>query len=161
MCAEPVDEWNSSWKVDDARYRIYLFDGPGYAVTTIDVLDASVEEALGAALIESGNNRRLWSLAPVYDDGDGAGLGLVWLSGNDYNLPPDPRWDSAAYWRARGGMQSRYLMARAQVGELVVSPSGERSLHMFPEWSVNLLLWESFTDNYPVARGALLLSAEL
>ena len=96
----------------------------------------------------------------MHDDG-GAGRGLVWLSGNDYNWPPDPRWDSAKYWRARGAMQSRYLMARAQAGEPVVLPSGERSIRMFPEWSVDLPLWESFTDNYPVARGALLLSADL
>ena len=37
MCAELIDERDSSWEVDNARYRIYLFDSPGYAVTTIDI----------------------------------------------------------------------------------------------------------------------------
>lgn len=160
MRAEPADERDSSREVDNARYRIYLFDGPGNAVTTIDVLETSVEEALDAALVESGNNRRLWSLALVHDDG-GAGRGLVWLSGNDYNSPPDAWNDSASYWRSRGGMQSRYLLARSLAGEPVVLPTGVRSIRMFPEWSVDLPLWESFTDNYPVTRGVFRLSADL
>jgi hypothetical protein len=58
-------------------------------------------------------------------------------------------------------MQSRYLLARAHAGERVVLPTGERSIRMFPEWGVNLPLWESFTDHFPVERGALPLSAAL
>lgn len=156
-----VDERDSTWEDDSARFRVYVFYGAGNAVRTDDIVNATIEEALEAARIFAEGDRRLWSLALVYGDDSRSGRGLVWLSGNDYNSPPRPFNDSAAYWRARGAMQSRYLMARAHAGEPVVLPTGERSIRMFPEWSVDLPLWEDFTDNYPVERGSLSISTEL
>ncbi len=44
-----VDERDSTWERDDARYRLYVFEGPGNAVTTFDIVDATVEEALESA----------------------------------------------------------------------------------------------------------------
>ena len=46
-------------------------------------------------------------------------------------------------------------------GEPVLLPTGERSIRFFPEFGVDLPLWESFTDNYPVERSALPLPLEL
>ena len=40
MRALEVDERDSSWEMSDARYRLFVFDGPGNAVTTIELLDA-------------------------------------------------------------------------------------------------------------------------
>ncbi len=159
MHAFEVDERDSSWESDSAVFRIYVFEGAANAVSTFDVVDATVEEALEAARVQSDDNRRLWSLALVHNDGR-AGRGLIWLSGNDYNDVPSPV-ETAAYWRARGTMQTRYLQARSLAGESVVLPTGERSIRMFPEWSVDLPLWESFTDNYPVARGSLAVPGDL
>ncbi len=155
-----VDERDSSWEIHEARFRVYVFMGAGNAVNTIDLAHGTIEQVLDEARYLAGGNRHLWSLALVHDD-PGQGRGLVWLSGNDYNLPPEPRNDSAAYWRARGAMQSRYLMARVQAGEPVVLPTGERSIRMFPEWSVDLPLWEDHSEHYPVERGVLPLSAAL
>ncbi len=154
-----VDERDSSWENDAPRFRIYVFEDAENAVSTFDLLGATVEEALEAARVQSGNDQHLWSLALVHDDGR-AGRGLVWLSGNDYNDNP-AQVDDPNYWRARGAMQNRYLRARAQAGEQVVLPTGERLIRFFPEWGTDLPLWESFTENYPVERSALPLPATL
>lgn len=159
MRMHEVDERNSLWEIDNPRFRIYVFEGAANAVSTFDVVDASIEEALEAARVQSQGDRHVWSLALVNDDGR-SGRGLIWLSGNDYNDNPAPL-DDANYWRARGTMQNRYLMARAQAGEPVVLPTGERLIRFFPEFGVDLPLWESFTDHYPVERGALSLLPEL
>ncbi len=159
MRVNEVDERDSSWEIDAPRFRIYVFEGAANAVSTFDIHDVSVEEALDAARVQSGHDQHLWSLALVHDDGR-AGRGLVWLSGNDYNDNPAPV-DDANYWRARGAMQNRYLRARAQAGEPVVLPTGERLIRFFPEWGTDLPLWESFTENYPIGRGGLPLPAEL
>jgi len=159
MRVNEVDERDSSWEIDTPRFRIYVFEGAANAVSTFDVVDATVEEALEAARVQSRSDRHVWSLALVHDDGR-SGRGLIWLSGNDYNDNPVPL-DDANYWRARGTMQNRYLMARAQAGEPVVLPTGERRIRFFPDYGVDLPLWESFTDNYPVERGALSLPTEL
>ena len=155
-----VDERDSSWEIDEARFRVYVFYGASNAVATTDILSATVEEALEAARILAEGDRHLWSLALAHDD-DAMGRGLVWLSGNDYNDFPRAYSDTAAYWRHRGTMQERYLMARAQAGEPVVLPTGERSIRLDPEWGVDLPLWEQFTDHYPVMRGELPLGYSL
>lgn len=160
MRAFAVDERDSQWEDDAPRFRVYVFEGAKNAVTTTDVVGATAEQALEAARALALDDRHLWSLALVRDDGR-MGRGLVWLSGNDYNDTHSSADETAAYWRARGAMQTRYLMARDRAGEPVVLPNGERSIRVFPEWSTELPLWESFTDNYPVARGALSLSGDL
>jgi hypothetical protein len=159
MRMHEVDERDSSWENDAPRFRIYVFEDAENAVSTFDLLGATVEEALEAARVQSGDDRHLWSLALVHDDGR-AGRGLVWLSGNDYNDVP-PSVDEASYWRARGVMQDRYLSARSRAGDAVVLPTGERLIRFFPEWGADLPLWESFTENYPVKRSALPLPATL
>lgn len=155
-----VVERDSSWEIDEARFRVYVFYGARNAVATSDILNATVEEALEAARNLAEGDRHLWSLALAHDDGQ-SGRGLVWLSGNDYNDFPRTYSDTAAYWRHRGTMQARYLMARAQAGEPVALPTGERSIRLDPEWGVDLPLWEQFTDHYPVKRGELPLGSRL
>lgn len=157
MRAVEVDERDNNWWRDDARFRVYVFIGSGNAVATTDLLGASVDEALEEAAILAEDNQRLWSLALVHDDPQ-HGRGLIWLSGNDYN---DDHTFTSAYWRARALMQDRYLMAKVRRGEEPVLPSGLRVIRMFPEWTVALPLWESFTDNYPVEPGALGLANKL
>jgi hypothetical protein len=154
-----VDERDSSWEIDTPRFRIYVFKGAANAVSTFDVVDATVEEALEAARVQSEGDRHLWSLALVHDDGR-AGRGLTWLSGNDYNDVP-AAVETDAYWRARSTMQNRFLIARSRAHEPVVLPTGERAIRFFPEYGVDLPLWESFTDNYPVERGELSLPLQL
>ncbi len=155
-----ADERDSAWEIDTPRFRIYVFEGPQNAVTVSDVVDANVEQALEAGRALSGKDSRLWSLALVQDD-ERRGRGLIWLSGNDYNDSSPPDVDAAAHWSARGAMQNRYLMARAHAAEPVVLPTGERVVRFFPEYGVDLPLWESFTENYPVERGVLFLPTEL
>lgn len=155
-----VDERDSSWEIDEARFRVYVFMGAANAVATTDVLSATVEEALEAARNLAEGDRHLWSIALAHDDG-AMDRGLVWLSGNDYNDYPRADSDTAAYWRHRGTMQGRYLLARAHAGEPVVLPTGERSIRLDPEWGADLPLWEQFTDHYPVKRGALPLGGRL
>lgn len=155
-----VDERDSSWEIDEARFRVYVFSGAGNAVTTFDFVHATIEQALDEASYLAGRDKHLWSLALVHDDPE-SGRGLVWLSGNDYNDYPRADLGTAAYWRHRGKMQSRYLNARVQAGEPAVLPTGERSIRMFPEWSVDLPLWEDHTEHYPVEPGVLPLSTAL
>lgn len=159
MRMQEVDERDSSWEIDAARFRIYVFEGAANAVSTFDLLGATVEEALETARVQASDDQHLWSLALVHDDGR-AGRGLVWLSGNDYNDVP-PSVDEASYWRARGAMQDRYLAARSRAGDPVVLPTGERVIRFFPDFGVELPLWESFTESYPVERGTLPLSPSL
>ncbi|MCG7415429.1 hypothetical protein MHK74_12805 [Microbacterium aurum] len=151
-----VDERDSAWERDDARYRVYVFEGAGNAVTTFDLEGATVEEALETAAAMSGDDERLWSLALVEDDARGL-RGLIWLSGMDYNDPPG----SAREWQRRRQMQDRYLLARSRRGETNVLPNGLRLIRMFPEWVTGWPLWESFSDEYHLTGSDLGLSPEL
>ena len=153
MQGGPVDERDSLWEDDAPRFRLYTFRGAGNAVTTLDLWDCSVEEALDAGE-QAGVDGCLWSLALVH--GTGSQRGLVWLSGYDYN-------DTARtpqQWRMRRQMQDRYLAARARAGEPVTLPNGLRVIRMFPGWA-DSPLWASFTDSYVADPAALGLSPDL
>lgn len=151
-----VDERDAAWERDDARYRIYVFEGPGNAVTTSDLEDATVEEALESAVALSNGDEKLWSLALVENDARGLRR-LIWLSGMDYNDPPG----SAREWRRRRQMQDRYLMAMRHRGESLILPNGLRLIRVFPEWVSGWPLWESFSDEYQLTGPDLGLTPEL
>ena len=142
--------------VNDAHYRIYIFEGAGNEVTTFDLEGATVEEALEQASAMSGADERLWSLALVENDARGL-RGLIWLSGMDYNDPPG----SAREWQRRRQMQDRYLLARSRRGESNVLPNGLRLIRVFPEWVSGWPLWESFSDEYHLTGPDLGLSSDL
>jgi hypothetical protein len=151
-----VDERDSTWERDDARYRVYVFEGAGNAVTTVDILDATIEEALETATAMSNDNEQLWALALVENDTRGL-RGLIWLSGMDYNdTPSSPR-----EWMRRRQMQDRYLMSRATRGLETVLPNGLRVIRVFPEWGLGWPLWESFSDEYRLTGDDLGLSPAL
>ncbi len=151
-----VDERDSTWERDDARYRIYVFEGPDNAVTTFDLADATIEEALQTGLAMSNGEERLWSLALVETDARGL-RGLIWLSGMDYNDAPG----SASEWRRRRQMQDRYLAAKRLRGEPPALPNGLRLIRVFPEWVSGWPLWESFSDGYQLTGPDLGLTSEL
>lgn len=152
----PSNERDSTWERDDARYRLYVFTGPDNAVTTTDIVEATIEEALDCASALSEGDEHLWSLALVENDARGM-RGLIWLSGMDYNDPPGtPR-----EWQRRKQMQDRYLSARNRRGEPVVLPNGLRLIRVFPEWVSGWPLWESFTDAYRLTGADLGLTPEL
>ena len=151
-----VDERDSTWERDDPRFRVYVFKGAGNEVTTLDILDATIEEALEAAMALSHGDKHLWSLALVEQDPRGM-RGLIWLSGMDYNDPPG----TASEWQHRRQMQNRYLAARGRAGEAPVLPNGLRSIRVFPEWVAGWPLWESFTDAYRLTGSDLGLSQTL
>lgn len=156
MRAEYSDERDAAWERDDARYRLYLFEGADNAVTTIDILDASIEEALESAEVESRHDELLWSLAMVETDSRGL-RGLIWLSGMDYNDPPG----SPREWDRRRQMQQRYLAAKARRGIPPTLPNGLRVIRVFPEYQSGWPLWESFTEDYLLTGHGLGLSPEL
>jgi hypothetical protein len=151
----PVDERDSGWESHEPRFRLYVFDGAGNAVTTWDITEASIAEAQDMARLASEDDARLWSLALVNDAGERRGL--VWISGMDYNDAPA----TAREWRARAEMQDRYLRARAGRGEPLVLPDGLRVIRLFPEWIDGWPLWESFSDEYNLTAADLGLSAGL
>lgn len=151
-----VDERDSAWERDDARYRIYTFEGAANAVTTFDLEGATLEEALETAAVMSGDDERLWSLALVEEDARGL-RGLIWLSGMDYNDPPD----SGREWQRRRQMQDRYLLARSRRGDSNVLPNGLRLIRVFPEGVSGWPLWESFSEDYHLTGSDLGLSSEL
>jgi hypothetical protein len=138
-----VDERDSTWERHDPRFRVYVFEGPGNAVSTIDVLDATVEEAFESAIALSRGDERLWALALISEEPPRS-RGLVWLSGMDYNDAPS----NAQQWRLRKQMQNRYLSAKDRRGVAPVLPNGLRVIRMFPEWASGWPLWESFTGAY-------------
>lgn len=152
----PSDERDSTWERDDARYRLYVFTGPDNAVTTTDIVEATIEEALDCADALSEGDAHLWSLALVENDARGM-RGLIWLSGMDYNDPPD----SPREWQRRGQMQDRYLRARRRRGEPVVLPNGLRLIRVFPEWVSGWPLWENFTEDYRLTGADLGLTDSL
>lgn len=125
-------------------------------MTTVDIVDATIEQALESAVALSHGNAKLWSLALVENDARGL-RGLIWLSGMDYNDPPE----SARDWQRRRLMQDRYLMARRQQNLPVVLPNGLRVIRVSPEWATAWPLWENFTDAYARTGPELGLSAEL
>lgn len=156
MRAVYVDERNSTWERDDARYRIFVFKGTDNAVTATDLTDATVEEAVEAAQALSEKDAHLWSLALIEDDARGL-PGLLWLSGMDYNDPPD----TPQGWRRRRQMQDRYLMAKSRAGQPLLLPNGLRLIRMFPEWVSGWPLWESFTEQYRLEAQDLGLTSAL
>jgi hypothetical protein len=152
----PADERDSTWERDDARYRLYVFKGPDNAVTTIDVVEATIEQALDSAMALSNGDEHLWSLALVENDARGM-RGLIWLSGMDYNDPPSTAWE----WQRRRQMQDRYLIAKNRRGEQTVLPNGLRVIRVFPEWVSGWPLWENFTEGYRRTGPDLGLTREL
>jgi hypothetical protein len=152
----PVDERDSAWERDDARYRLYIFEGPDNAVTTIDIVEATVEQALESALAMSNGDQHLWSLALVETDARGL-RGLIWLSGMDYNDPPTTPWE----WQRRRQMQDRYLIAKSRRDVATVLPNGLRLIRVFPEWVSGWPLWENFTAEYRLTGPSLGLTPEL
>jgi hypothetical protein len=152
----PVDERDSTWERDDARYRVYVFKGADSAVTTVDLVDATIEDALKSAFALSSGDEHLWSLALVENDSRGM-RGLIWLSGMDYNDPPS----SGREWQRRRQMQDRCLRARSQRGEPALLPNGLRLIRVFPEWVSGWPLWENYTEDYRLTGPALGLSHEL
>lgn len=151
-----VDHRDSTGERHDPRFRIYVFTGAGNAVTTTDILDASIEEALEAARVASRDNEHLWALALIDEDSRGL-RHLVWLSGMDYNDVPS----TVDEWRLRRQMQNRYLMAKHRRGLEPVLPNGLRVIRLFPEWGHGWPLWESFTDRYRLSGADLGLSDPL
>ncbi|SDH56276.1 hypothetical protein [Microbacterium pygmaeum] len=151
-----VDERDSTWERDDARYRLYVFTGSDNIVTTTDIVEATIEQALESALAMSNGDEYLWSLALVETDARGM-RGLIWLSGMDYNDPPTTAWE----WQRRRQMQDRYLMAKSRRGPAPVLPNGLRLIRVFPEWVSGWPLWENHTDEYRLTGPSLGLSPEL
>lgn len=160
MRIEASDHRDSAWERHETHFRVFLFEGADSAVTTFDIVEATVEQALEAARMLSEDNAKLWSLALVHDeiaDGDAGPRGLVWLSGLDYHDQPE----TAHQWHLRGQMQNRYLSAAAQRGDAPLLPNGLRVIRLFPEWAGGLPLWESFTDHYRISPEHLDLSDHL
>lgn len=155
MRAVEVDERDSSWELDEPRYRLYIFDGPGNAVTTIDLVDAELKDVEWSARSLAGDTK-LWSAALVVDDSQ-KGRGLIWLIGGDYNSPPR----SAREWRMRDEMQDRYLSNRSLKKLPLALPDGRRVIRLFPDWGREWPLWESFSESYTLSAEDLGLSPGL
>lgn len=151
-----VDERDSTWERDDAKYRVLVFRGHDNAVTAMDLEDATIEEALEAARALSESDAHLWSLALVERNSRGL-PGVVWLSGMDYGDPPRTPQE----WRRRAQMQTRYLSAKVRSGQPPLLPNGLRLIRMFPEWVSGWPLWESFTEQYRLEASDLDLSSAL
>ncbi|WP_350350972.1 hypothetical protein ABS642_16485 [Microbacterium sp. A8/3-1] len=151
-----VDKRDSTWERDDPRFRIFVFKGAVDEVTAVDLVDATLDEAMDGARAFSNGDRDLWSMAIVDDDSRGA-RGLIWLSGMNYNDTPV----TARQWQLRRQMQSRYLSARTRRGLQPLLPNGLRLLRVFPEWASGWPLWEDFTDGYRFDVGSLDISPEL
>lgn len=149
-----VDERDSSWESLAPRYRMYVYEGAGNAVTTLDFEGARYADVVSAGAIAD-RDGRLWSAAMVIDDSQGRGL--VWITGLDYNDRPV----TSAEWAARREMQDRYLSARSLAGAPVVLPDGRRLIRMFPDHGHRWPLWESFTDAYAIDPDDLALSDSL
>jgi hypothetical protein len=156
MRGELVPDGDVAWERDDPRFRVFVYAGVDDSVRAVDLLDADSHDALESAKPLSNGDRDLWALALVVDD-TVDGRGLVWLSGTDYRREPM----TAAQRRGRREMQDRFLRERSRRGEPVVLPNGRRLIRMFPEWSVDLPLWESFSENYPATAAALGLADDL
>ncbi|MFE5409333.1 hypothetical protein [Microbacterium sp. NPDC056569] len=150
-----VDERDSSWESHEPRYRIYVFDGAGSAVTTVDLVDASLKDVEWSATTLAGDDR-LWSVALVVDDSV-HGRGLIWLVGGDYNSPPK----SPREWRMRAEMQDRLLSHRSRKNLPLTLPDGRRVIRLFPDWGREWPLWESFSEQYTLDAEDLPLSREL
>lgn len=145
-----MDERDSTWERDDPRFRVYVFAGPGNAVSTVDVLDATIEQALESARTLSKGDECLWALALVDDHSRGS-RGLIWLSGMDYHDIPTTSVD----WQRRRQMQDRYLKDKRRRGLACKLPNGLRVIRVFPEWVTGWPLWESFSEDYRLTGPAL------
>lgn len=130
------------WEDHHARFRLFVFDGPGNAVVALDFVDAQIDEVLEAAR-SAGDHDKLWSIALVVD-GPEADRGLIWVSGMDYNDTPTTDAES----RSRAKMQDRYLMSKAARGETPLLPDGRRVIRVFPDHGHRWPLFENFTDQY-------------
>lgn len=155
MRAIRVDERDSTWERDDPRFRVDMFEGAGNGVTTVDVPDATIEQALESALALSSGDEHIWALALVDDDSRGM-RGLVWLSGMDYNDAPSAPHD----WQRRRQMQDPVPDGEAAVGAPVL-PNGLRVIRVFPEWGSGWPLWENFTEDYRLTGSGLGLTGPL
>lgn len=157
MRIEPIDAARAGRQRFDARYRLFVFEGPSATATTLDLHDASLEDALDMAARVSGSDERLWSLALVEHDDETRSPRLTWLSGMDYRERPR----SAAERRRRARMQDRLLARRDRLGLPLVLPEGLRVIRLFPEWVAGLPLWENFADPYRLGEGDLDLPPDL
>lgn len=146
-----IEERDTAWERHDPRFRLFIYAGPENTVMEFDISAASIKDALDTAAGLSDRNRNLWSLALMSEDSRRE-QGLIWLTGMDYNESPT----NAAQRRQRKEMQVRYLMARSLAKEPLLLPNGHHVIRMFPEWGVEVPLWESFSDNrYPFVPGSL------
>ena len=156
MRGEYVDGRDAKWERDDPRFRVLIFRGPDNAVTAMDIVDATIEEALESARALSNGHEHLWALALV-DDLSRRERGLIWLSGMDYTRTPVTARDR----QLRRQMQDRYLSARVRDGMPPVLPNGLRLIRVFPEWVHGWPLWENGTGEYHLDAGSLDISPEL
>ena len=156
MRGEYVDERDSSWERGDPRFRVFVFRGAGNAVTAVDIVDATVEDALDSARALSNGDEDLWSLALIDDDSRGV-RGLVWLSGMDYNDSPltPVEWRRAS--PDAGALPDGQSATRvgAVVAERTAADPG------LPRVGHQLADWESFTDDYNLEGESLGLSPDL
>ncbi|MET3922733.1 hypothetical protein [Arthrobacter sp. UYEF20] len=87
MRIEAVDERDSCWEQHAGRFCVYFFQGPGpgLAVSTFDVTDATFFEVMAWA--DNSAEGRMFSVALVAADERGK-PGLIWLTGDDANDGP-------------------------------------------------------------------------
>lgn len=142
------------WQEHEPRLRLHIFEGAENDLQSFDLVEHTIVQALDSARMLSDENRKLWSLA-VLNERDAAGL--IWVSGYDYRSTPT----HASEWRLRKEMQDRYLSAMSQRGEEPRLPDGLRVIRLMPEWSVELPLWESFTDSYLISPGEVSIAQKL
>lgn len=156
MRAFEIDERDSHWERHDPRFRIYWFHGAGDAVTTVDIVDATIEHVLATASDQAHSNGFLWALASVENDESGD-RGLVWLSGMDYNSRPSTQTE----WARRMQMQRRYLLAQAAQGAPSTLPNGLRLIEMEALWTDGWPLWEIKELRHQLTGADLGLTLEL
>lgn len=141
-------------QVFQPRYLLYLFSGSAGHVAVLELGECDIQRAIETARSLAKSEDALWSLALVAQSTE---PWQEWLHGMDYHQQPE----TAAQWRRRYEMQSEYLRARVAKGLPGVLPNGKRSIRMFPEWGVELPLWDTSGEHYPYEAGELPLSAPL
>ena len=88
MQVEEVDERDSTWEIDEARFRVYVFRGCKNATSCYDITAAEVLDAVRWAQTRCGEDER-YALALVHDASGHDGTvvrGLTWLLGVDANI---------------------------------------------------------------------------
>lgn len=102
-----VDERDSSWEIDEARFRVYVFRGINNATSCYDLTRAEVLDAVRWAQGRCGEDER-YAVALVHDEPSHDGStrrGLIWLLGVDANIGhpgPEDRERLAAMEARRG-----------------------------------------------------------